>query len=176
MLEEEASIWSKNFVGSFLRAGNLNELTIVSLILFKGHNNLYDKYYKLSFPSFSVNTILFQITFICMLAIGIRNDETRSQLHENIIAPFTSEFNPGANKKYRESSVRPVAPEYLASHEVNNKDIDANVISADLEDNSQNNFKSQNWKFENYKIENWDRWRDIPFHLKEGEDTSKYFR
>ena len=54
--------------------------------------------------------------------------------------------------------------------------IDTNIISEDLKGNAENTIKTQKWKFENYQIENWERWREIPFHLQEGEDTSKYFR
>ena len=107
-----------------------------------------------------------------MLAINIRDDETRSQLHENIIAPFTS--SQGVTTEHRHSSVSPV--ESQSPDETNIGNIDSNIISNDLTGNSESTIKSKKWKFENYKLENWEKWREIPFHLQEGEETSKYFR
>ena len=87
-----------------------------------------------------------------MVAIGIRDDKTRSDLHENFVAPFTTTSS--ISDKHRN-----------------------NALSSD--DNSEEYFevdKVPKWKFQNYKLENWEKWKDIPFNLKDGEDTSKYFR
>ena len=87
-----------------------------------------------------------------MFAIGIRDDETRANLHENFVAPFTTR-----------SSISD------SNHD--------NALPSD--DNSEEYFevdKVPKWKFQNYRLENWEKWKDIPFNLKEGEDTSKYFR
>jgi len=87
-----------------------------------------------------------------MFAIGIRDDETRANLHENFVAPFTTR-----------SSISD------SNHD--------NALPSD--DNSEEYFevdKVPKWKFQNYKLENWEKWKDIPFNLKEGEDTSRYFR
>ena len=97
-----------------------------------------------------------------MVAIGIRDDQTRSDLHSNFIAPFTTP-----------STSRPINHN---SH-VLDVEIHSNIINDTLEDDVKlKHNQNSKWKFENYKIEEWDRWKEIPFHLKEGEDTSKYFR
>ena len=86
-----------------------------------------------------------------MVAIGIRDDETRSNLHENFVAPFTTKSTISAS----------------------NRD---NAFPSDNKEVYFEVDKTPQWKFQNHKLENWDEWKDIPFHLKDGEDTSKYFR
>ena len=103
----------------------------------------------------------FQITFICMVAIGIRDDQTRSDLHRNFIAPFTTP-----------STSRP----FNHKNHILDLEIHSNIINDTLDDVKIKQNQKSKWKFEEYKIEEWDRWKEIPFHLNEGEDTSKYFR
>ena len=97
-----------------------------------------------------------------MVAIGIRDDETRSDLHRNFIQPYTTKsFTrlPGENNALSDDGL--------------DEKIDDNNLNHGAEKIAGS---SPRWKFENYQIDNWDSWKDIPFHLKDGEDTSKYFR
>ena len=100
-----------------------------------------------------------------MVAIGIRDDETRSDLHRNFIEPFTTK-----------PSTRVVGQDNESSADVLDEEIDGNIIN-DSQASAKRNAKSTpRWKFENYNLDNWDDWKENPFILNDGEDTSKYFR
>ena len=97
-----------------------------------------------------------------MVAIGVRDDDTRSDLHRNFVAPFTTKSTPDVSK---------------SSLDTTNDKVDSKGINHNSGNSLKRNFNANSqWKFQNYNIENWDEWKDIPFNLKEGEDTSKYFR
>ena len=112
-----------------------------------------------------------------MVAISIRNDETRSNLHQNFIAPFTTDSSQKEISEAPESYNGAFQDDLSSSFGKFEKDVDSNIIRQKVQDDiKEKPNQPTRWKFENYKMENWDRWKEIPFHLKEGEDTSKYFR